>query len=137
LANLKRYKKESEGSINSLEFSDLKKCIEELQFMNNQYLLFKKRKKTLKTKTKNFKKFYETCLEKKDLMTVINTSQIQNDFSGDELMQIQKFKTVQQYGSILNQTPNEIDSLISEDTEIINKFAQSTIFEKVSAIYFI
>jgi hypothetical protein len=47
----------------------MKKCIEELTFMNNQYEIFKQNQKNKKTKTKNFNNYFIKCLERKKEIT--------------------------------------------------------------------
>jgi hypothetical protein len=63
--NFKRHTGSAKGSIEMEEFKSMKKCIEELTFMNNQYEIFKQNQKNQKTKTKKFNNYYIQCLERK------------------------------------------------------------------------
>lgn len=62
-----RYRGGRKRSIDAPEFSQLKRCVEELKFMNEQYVVFKKIKKTLKLKNRNFDQFYRVRLQAKRL----------------------------------------------------------------------
>ena len=99
--------------------------------MNDQYLLFKNKKKSLKIKTKNFKKFYKNCLNKKNMILKIETSDIESSYSGDDLNQDHKVKMIQDIGQILKEAPKEIDSINEDEIELMNNFIEFSIMDDV------
>ena len=61
-----RFERNPKISIDNDEFKDFKICVEELNYMNKQYILFKVKNQINKSKTQKFYKFYKEKLFKKN-----------------------------------------------------------------------
>lgn len=113
-----RYNRNTEGNIESEDFAELRECLRELQFMNQQYLLFKNKKKQMRTKTRNFYKFYENCVEKKNLIDKIKTKKNKDGLCSKEKDLLNRFQLVQKCGRVLPRKPTQVDSLLSDDFRV-------------------
>lgn len=83
--------------------------------MNQQYLLFKNKKKSLRTKTRSFHRFYENCLEKKDFLRRFEAHAPSALTSPAEAELAEKLRLFRRCGALLPPTPGEVDSLLSDD----------------------
>jgi hypothetical protein len=77
-----RIKDFTNDSIEEKGFKDFKVCMEELSYMNQQYLVFKEANKTSKNKTQKFNDFYEEKLNEKQSNDANKDSNSINDIDG-------------------------------------------------------
>lgn len=129
-----RYNKDQGGDIHAEDYAELRECLEELQFMNQQYLLFKNKKKTLRTKTRNFYKFYENCVEKKNLLEKIKTNESGDSVHGKNADLVKRIKLVEKCGRVLQTRPAQVDSLLSDDFGAPGETFDLSLFQNVMAV---
>jgi ATP-dependent Lon protease len=110
------------GSIEAQEFTAFKKCIEELQFMNEQYNKFKKNSKANKNKSEKFMNFYKKCKEKN--LDDENKSVSNSEESVNDITTVAKKKNlVKKCQNLLPiELPEGIDSVKSADIEEEKKY---------------
>lgn len=109
-----RVKGAPKGSIEADEFAAFKKCIEELQFMNEQYNKFKKSSKANKNKSEKFMNFYQKC-KKKGLEP--EESEPESRHSAQDIGSLaKKRELVNKCQNLLpDELPEGVDSVKSED----------------------
>lgn len=106
-----------------VQFETFKRCIQELTFMNKQYISYKQNIKN--KRNTNFTEFYKQSLKTKEPEKKLLNSENKN--ANKALPEPKKESLLEKFGQLLtSDKPSEIDSLISEDIqEMSSLFARS------------
>ena len=125
-----RVKGAPKGSIEASEFTSFKNCIEELQFMNEQYNKFKKNSKANKNKNENFMNFYKKCKENNNNQ---NDSHSVSEESVNDINTLAKKRNlVKKCQNLLpRELPDGVESVKSDDVKKENKYFDEDDKEKV------
>lgn len=103
------------GSIEAEEFKAFKSCIEELQFMNEQYNKFKQNTKANKNKSEKFMNFYKKCKQKNKNASSDSVSESEESVA-DIKSYSNRIQLIEKCRNMLpHETPNDLDSVKSED----------------------
>jgi hypothetical protein len=130
-----RVKGAPKGSIEATEFASFKNCIEELQFMNEQYNKFKKNSKANKNKSEKFMNFYKKCKEnnsQKDTQSVSQSEGSVNDIN----TLAKKRNLVKKCQNLLpRELPEGVDSVKSDEIIDENKYLDEDDLKNVIYIF--
>lgn len=123
-----RIKGNPRGSIEMAQFEPFKRCIQELTFMNEQYITFKHNIKS--KRVSNFTEFYQRTKRARQQ----DAQRPDSDATGSNKTGSDKYEPtlVERCGEVLSSDkPTEVDSLMSEDLQEMSSMFASSRLEKV------